>query len=149
LLLCLYSFPFNNFFSRSSLKKPWRPARQDKLQFERAATGAGAALLLLVCQQQHPLVTDGNEMGINSEFLFLLFMYEINYETMNPVEQIWEVFIWSFYYTWKKFDRGILINWSNHPRLDFVAYIKIISAHTICIRKCSHQWFPSLFFFGN
>ena len=66
------------------------------------AAGAGAALLLQVCQQQHPLVTDGNEMGQQSEFLFLLFMYEITYETMNPVEQIWEVFIWSFCYTWKK-----------------------------------------------
>jgi hypothetical protein len=78
-------------------------AATPKAKSTQPAAGAGAALLLQVCQQQHPLVTDGNEMGVNSEFLFLLFMYEIiKYETTNPVEQIWEVFIWCFCYTLKK-----------------------------------------------
>ena len=89
--------------------EPWRPARQGKLlqlqrprahsqlqEPEQHCAAAGVSATAPIGDRRE---RNGSQQ---SEFLFLLFMYEITYETMNPVEQIWEVFIWSFCYTWKK-----------------------------------------------
>jgi len=43
------------------------------------------------------LVIDGKETGVFPTVIFLLLMYEIKYETMNPIEQIWEESHWTFF----------------------------------------------------